>query len=189
MIRSITLRSIASHPSWRATTSSRVVTRQYGSSFRVLNATSSGRSSTYTPPPPLNTPSRSDDKYLKAHFDSPSSQTPSFNSPQGLFLYPPLGQAEALGPLTDRTLIHSQAIVDRICRAKDDPSGKELRLVVKNLDRLSDLLCGVIDMCELVRNVHPDEMWVEESERSYERLCSFMNGLNTHVGLYEVSLG
>jgi len=59
---------------------------------------------------------------------------------------------------------------------------------VKNLDRLSDLLCGVIDMCELVRNVHPDESWVIEAERAYERLCSFMNGLNTDQGLYKVSL-
>ena len=60
-------------------------------------------------------------------------------------------------------------------------------MVVKNLDRLSDVLCGVIDMCELVRNVHPDELWVMESEKAYERLCSFMNGLNTDQGLYRVS--
>jgi len=59
---------------------------------------------------------------------------------------------------------------------------------VKNLDRLSDLLCGVIDLCELVRNVHPEEEWVEESEKAYERLCSFMNGLNTDTGLYKVSI-
>lgn len=77
--------------------------------------------------------------------------------------------------------------MDRICAAKDDSTGKELRLVVKNLDRLSDVLCGVIDMCELVRNVHPEEEWVVECDKSYERLCSFMNGLNTHTGLYEVS--
>ena len=77
--------------------------------------------------------------------------------------------------------------MDRICLAKDDPSGRELRLVVKNLDRLSDLLCGVIDLCELVRNVHPDDQWITACERSYDRLCSYMNGLNTHVGLYEVS--
>jgi intermediate peptidase len=60
--------------------------------------------------------------------------------------------------------------------------------VVKNLDRLSDLLCGVIDLCELVRNVHPDEAWVSESDSTYERLCSFMNELNTDTGLYKVSL-
>lgn len=88
--------------------------------------------------------------------------------------------------MTDRTLVHGTALVDRISNSVDDATGREVRLVVKNLDRLSDLLCGVIDMCELVRNAHPEQAWVEESDRAYERLCSFMNGLNTHQGLYKV---
>ena len=58
--------------------------------------------------------------------------------------------------------------------------------VVKNLDRLSDLLCGVIDLAETVRNSHPDRAWVEAANTAYETLCEFMNVLNTHVGLYEV---
>ncbi|OXH64855.1 mitochondrial intermediate peptidase 1, partial [Cryptococcus neoformans] len=65
------------------------------------------------------------------------------------------------------------------------PDPAELRHVVKNLDRLSDVLCGVIDMCELVRNVHPDPRWIEETEKTYETLCSFMNELNTNRGLYD----
>jgi len=55
--------------------------------------------------------------------------------------------------------------------------------VVKNLDRLSDMLCGVIDLAELVRNAHPDRAWVEAANNAYEALCEFMNVLNTHVGL------
>ena len=145
-------------------------------------------SSSYIPPPPLSTPSSSDDAILRAHFDHPHPiATPDpFTPPSGLFLLKPLTIPSALGPLTDRTLIHGQYLVDRICRAPSDSSGQELRLVIKNLDRLSDLLCGVIDMCELVRNVHPDGKWVLESEKGYERLCSFMNELNTDRGLYEV---
>lgn len=83
--------------------------------------------------------------------------------------------------------MHGQAIVQRLRDAPLDSTGKELRLVVKNLDRLSDLLCGVIDMCELVRNVHPEREWVEQSDIAYERLCSFMNELNTDPRLYHVS--
>lgn len=128
---------------------------------------------------------------LKEHFDTPGSAAFSalFSTSTGLFGLHPLVNPRALEPLTQRTLIHAQQLVDRIRNAKsvNDPSGREIRLVVKNLDRLSDLLCGVIDMCELVRNVHPDKKWVAASERSYERLCSFMNGLNTDQGLYEVS--
>ncbi|KAK4688643.1 hypothetical protein P7C73_g1446, partial [Tremellales sp. Uapishka_1] len=141
---------------------------------------------------PLILPSSSTatDDLLKHHFDSPSpstsTSTSSFlSSPAGLFLLPALSSPAALPLLTSRTLIHGQKIVDRICSSVNDPTGKELRLVVKNLDRLSDLLCGVIDLCELVRNVHPDEEWVSEAETAYERLCSFMNGLNTDRGLFE----
>jgi Zn-dependent oligopeptidase len=60
--------------------------------------------------------------------------------------------------------------------------------VVKNLDRLSDMLCSVIDLAELVRNAHPDPEWVNSANGAYEQLCEYMNVLNTHVGLYEVRL-
>jgi intermediate peptidase len=129
-----------------------------------------------------------DDTIIKYFFDSLS---PAYASPQGsnggLFQLEPLTAPHSLSHLTDRTLVHGQAIVDRICNSVSDPTGKELRLVVKNLDRLSDLLCGVIDMCELVRNVHPDTAWLDACDEAYERLCSFMNGLNTDRGLFQVS--
>jgi intermediate peptidase len=124
-----------------------------------------------------------DDSDLRDLFDHPSGSRSSLTQPTGLFDYH-LSSPESLRPLTERTLIHGQAIVDRIRNSPSDP--KELRRVVKNLDRLSDILCGVIDMCELVRSVHPNQRWVDECDLAYERLCSFMNGLNTDRGLYEV---
>lgn len=147
-------------------------------------------------PPPASpvsgSSSRADDEDLRAHFDqllpTPSSSTASSSSSNGLFLFPPLTDPSSLSRLTERTLIHGHAIVQRIRDAPLDSTGRELRLAVKNLDRLSDLLCGVIDMCELVRNVHPDSRWVDGSDMAYERLCSFMNELNTDQGLYKVSL-
>lgn len=132
------------------------------------------------------TSTRSDDALLRAHFDEPYNPTTAGGS-QGLFRLAPLADPSHLPRLTDRTLIQARAIVDRITQAPADPIGRELRLVVKNLDRLSDVLCGVIDMCELVRNVSPDDEWVGQADVAYERLCSFMNELNTHQGLYEVS--
>lgn len=126
---------------------------------------------------------RRDDSDLKDLFDHSSGSTSKLTHPTGLFDYH-LASPESLRPLTERTLIHGQAIVDRIRNSPSDP--RELRRVVKNLDRLSDVLCGVIDMCELVRSVHPNRRWVDECDLAYERLCSFMNGLNTDRGLYEV---
>lgn len=131
---------------------------------------------------PVSTAAVNDDD-VRHLFDS--TYTPRTSTPTGLFTLGPLTQPRNLRALTDRTLVHAQAIVERIARAQSDPTGIELREVVKNLDRLSDLLCGVIDMCELVRNAHPDRNWVAEADRAYERLCSFMNGLNTDRGLFE----
>ena len=152
-------------------------------------------STSYTPPvapayssSSLNTAEEAD---FKAYFDHYGGYgSTSHGGPrEGLFLFPPLQTPGDLPRLTTRTLVHGRAIVDRICAAPSSPGGeKELRLVVKNLDRLSDLLCGVIDMCELVRNVHTDVHWIRGSDAAYERLCSFMNELNTDQGLYKVRL-
>jgi intermediate peptidase len=86
--------------------------------------------------------------------------------------------------LTDATLIRAQLLTDRILRARESRS--ELLAVVKNLDRLSDLLCGVIDLAELVQNAHPEQPWIEAANFAHEKLCNFMNVLNTHTGLYAV---
>ncbi|TYJ57146.1 hypothetical protein B9479_002060 [Cryptococcus floricola] len=127
---------------------------------------------------------------LRAHFDLPYSISgPSvYADPgprRGLFLHEPLMSPCSLKRLTNRTLVHATAIVDRIVSAPFDSTGKELRLVIKNLDRLSDLICGVIDMCELVRNAHPDQSWKRESDQAYTVLCGFMNELNAKRELWE----
>jgi len=87
--------------------------------------------------------------------------------------------------LADSTLVRAQLLTERILRAPQ--SRGELFKVVKNLDRLSDLLCGVIDLAELLRNAHPDPEWVRSANESYEKLCEYMNVLNTNVGLYQVN--
>lgn len=86
--------------------------------------------------------------------------------------------------LADSTLLRAEVLTQRIVRARE--SREELARVVKHLDRLSDLLCGVIDLAELVRNAHPDPVWVQTAEHVYEKMCEFMNVLNTHVELYYV---
>jgi intermediate peptidase len=179
MIRSIT--SLPLRPSY----SRRILATRFSgrSSTRSLNTAASRIA---RPPPPVYHKAQDDSHDLRQLFDHAQTSTPPTSSQTtGLFDYP-VKTPYALRPLTERTLIHCQAIVDRICNSPGDPS--EMRRVVKNLDRLSDVLCGVIDMCELLRTVHPDPEWVEECEQAYARLCNFMNELNTHPGMYEVSL-
>ena len=132
-------------------------------------------------------PASGDDKALITLFDHPKSLL--LSSPfkvTGLFTHPSLVHPGALISLADATLVRAQLLTDRILRAPQ--SRDELQKVVKNMDRLSDMLCGVIDLSELVRNAHPDRLWVDAANQAYENLWEFMNVLNTHVGLYEVSL-
>ncbi|RDB28814.1 Mitochondrial intermediate peptidase [Hypsizygus marmoreus] len=130
-------------------------------------------------------PASVDDVSLVSLFDHPKSGSrTSPLSTTGLFQHSSLTHPHALVTLADATLVRAQLLTDRILRARESRS--ELLKVVKNLDRLSDMLCGVIDLAELVRNAHPDRIWVDAANHAYETLCEFMNVLNTHVGLYEV---
>ncbi|BGP43384.1 Mitochondrial intermediate peptidase [Rhodotorula kratochvilovae] len=133
------------------------------------------------------------DKVLLQAFNTPSSAytaSPSSVTTTGLFGQPALTSPDEFPDLAYRTTLRAKVLVNRLCRPSPPPQSLEeaeraFLDMVKNLDRLSDLLCGVIDLAELVRNVHPDQWWVEGANAAYEELCEYMNELNTHVGLYE----
>ncbi|EPT01518.1 hypothetical protein FOMPIDRAFT_1029754 [Fomitopsis schrenkii] len=132
------------------------------------------RAATATATVPL--PASRDDSDIIVLFDQPNvAQWAASLSPTGLFGHPTLTSPSAFHALANS--MHPPAARE---------SRQELFKVVKNLDRLSDLLCGVIDLAELIRNAHPDKAWVRCADDVYEQLCEFMNVLNTHVGLYEV---
>ncbi|KAH9858016.1 mitochondrial intermediate peptidase [Lenzites betulinus] len=128
-------------------------------------------------------PASVDDTNLIAFFDHPQPPQKVI-SPTGIFGHRILTTPAAFNALADSTLRRATLLTERILRARE--SRDELFKVVKNLDRLSDMLCGVIDLAELLRNAHPDPIWVRTAEEVYEKLCEFMNVLNTNVGLYEV---
>ena len=128
-------------------------------------------------------PASVDDTDLIAFFDQPQTLQKT-TSPTGIFGHSTLTTPAAFIALADSTLRRAELLTERILRARE--SRDELFKVVKNLDRLSDMLCGVIDLAELLRNAHPDPVWVRSAEEVYEKLCEFMNVLNTNVGLYEV---
>ncbi|KAI0082085.1 mitochondrial intermediate peptidase [Panus rudis PR-1116 ss-1] len=131
-------------------------------------------------------PASTDDALIIEDFDHPSftGYRSSPLSPTGLFKHPILTSPAQFKSLAAATQRRAEILTERIVRARE--SRDELFKVVKNLDRLSDMLCGVIDLAELIRNTHPDSAWVECAEVVYDELCQFMNVLNTHVGLYEV---
>lgn len=128
-------------------------------------------------------PASVDDTNLIAFFDYPQAPQ-KVTSPTGIFGHRILTTPAAFNALADSTLRRAHLLTERILRARE--SRDELFKVVKNLDRLSDMLCGIIDLAELLRNAHPDPMWVQSADEVYEKLCEFMNVLNTNVGLYDV---
>lgn len=130
------------------------------------------------------------DTNLRAILDEPFSNAASSSmifTPTGLFGNANLQSPQDFITLANATIRRAKAIVARITNAPN-AGAEEMRMVVKNFDRLSDVLCGVIDMAELVRHAHPDPEWAEASHDAYEILCSYMNILNTHTGLYEVRI-
>lgn len=137
--------------------------------------------------PPLPNGVEADHDIMRDLIDHPhATRAPRGSQPTGLFQIPTLREPEAFLVLAQRTLIRCQLLVSRLAHAAapDTPSSELVR-VVQNLDRLSDLLCGVIDMAELVRHAHPEPAWAEAANAAYEYLCNYMNVLNTHTGLYD----
>jgi mitochondrial intermediate peptidase len=60
---------------------------------------------------------------------------------------------------------------------------EEYRAIPRDLDRLSDLLCRVIDLSDFVRSIHPDHNIQSAATESYSLMFQYMNELNTTTGL------
>jgi hypothetical protein len=129
-------------------------------------------------------PATADDLDLAAVFDQPSTSTHTSSIPSGLFGENALTTPQSFHALAVANVLKAQAITQRVLDAPR--SREEMFKVVKNLDRLSDTLCSVIDLAELVRNSHPDAKWVKMADDIYDQLCEYMNTLNVSVKLYEV---
>lgn len=127
-------------------------------------------------------PISSDDRLLLDFFNQPHRP---INGSAGLFRHKQVISPEAFSHVAYATMIRANYIVKRIINANDE---QETRKIVKNIDRLSDLLCKIIDMTELVRHVHPNRAWVDAANNVYDILCEYMNGLNTDIKLGAVSI-
>jgi intermediate peptidase len=75
-----------------------------------------------------------------------------------------------------------QAIVHSVLNAS---SVDEYRRMARDLDRLSDLLCRVIDIADFMRATHPDPKIQDAATRAYALMFEYMNVLNTTTGLHE----
>ncbi|KAH9468127.1 hypothetical protein Pst134EA_011748 [Puccinia striiformis f. sp. tritici] len=67
---------------------------------------------------------------------------------------------------------------------ENDPR-KDFLDCIRAFDRLSDILCRVIDLAESIRNLHPNQLWINAANQAHSLLSRYMNTLNTHKELYD----
>lgn len=129
-----------------------------------------------------------DDRTLRQIFDSPSfwkdfsAKTRyrhggrSAGLLQNRYLTRPQGFAE----FANVTLQKCQKIVAQVLQYN---SIEQYKRITRDLDRLSDLLCRVIDLSDFIRAVHPDRTIQAAATQAYAAMFQYMNVLNTTSGL------
>ncbi|EZF36328.1 mitochondrial intermediate peptidase [Trichophyton mentagrophytes] len=131
---------------------------------------------------------RHDDTNLRLVFDSNSfwrqfSQRQSASSRRtGLLQNQYLTNPEGFRKFAHISLHKCQKIVGKVLAAS---TLEDFRRMAKDLDRLSDLLCRVIDMAEFMKTNHPDPAIQEAATEAFAFIFEYMNILNTTPGLHE----
>ncbi|KAJ1723710.1 Mitochondrial intermediate peptidase [Coemansia erecta] len=130
--------------------------------------------------------SSEDERTLRDIFDLPTKTTLGSRwyhqgQPTGLLMESRFVSPKSFRKAGKQAVAEAEQLVARILQAQTD---QERRQVLKCLDQLSDALCRVMDVAELVRQVHPDSAWQTAADEVYAEMFDYMNGLNTHVGLY-----
>ena len=129
-----------------------------------------------------------DDRILRQIFDSPNfwkdfsqSSKYAYNSrSSGLFQNRYLTEPKGFEVFANTSLGKAKRIVEKVLNAS---SVEEYRHVARDLDRLSDLLCRVIDLSDFVRATHPDPKIQAAATKAYSMMFEYMNVLNTTTGL------
>ncbi|PHH62008.1 hypothetical protein CDD81_7632 [Ophiocordyceps australis] len=127
--------------------------------------------------------SRHDDGQLRELFDSPLSSGFSHGGLEpnaGLFKNRYLTSPNGFTAYAQKNLAKATLLVRRVLAAS---TTAEYQTMVRDLDRLSDMLCRVLDMSEFVRLTHPDARFQEAATAAWSMVYEYMNQLNTMSGL------
>ncbi|OQV01291.1 hypothetical protein CLAIMM_06673 isoform 1 [Cladophialophora immunda] len=80
----------------------------------------------------------------------------------------------------EASVIQCKRLVERTLAAS---TAEQYRVIPRDLDRLSDLLCRVIDLSDFIRSIHPSDDVAASASASYSLMFQYMNELNTTTGL------
>ncbi|PKY05918.1 metalloendopeptidase family intermediate peptidase [Aspergillus campestris IBT 28561] len=129
-----------------------------------------------------------DDETLRRVFDSQpfwrdfSQRSAAQTKPTGLVQNQYLTSPEGFRTFAGTTLQKCQAIVTKVLQAS---TLEDYRTMARDLDRLSDLLCRVIDLSDFIRVIHPDPQVQDAATQAYALMFEYMNVLNTTTGLHD----
>lgn len=125
-----------------------------------------------------------DDAVLRELFDAPTGRSfPKFSlkkSNAGLFKNRYLTNPNGFLTFAQKNLERATRIVRSVLSAS---TTTEYQAIVRNLDRLSDLLCRVLDLSDFVRMTHPDIQFQQAAADAWSMVYQYMNELNTMTGL------
>ncbi|KAI0383693.1 mitochondrial intermediate peptidase-like protein [Hypomontagnella monticulosa] len=129
-----------------------------------------------------------DDSLLRQIFDSPPKfkdfAKPFFKIGNrenvGLFRNKYLTSPQGFLTFADVTIRRAQKLVSKVLNAS---TLEDYKALVRDLDRLSDLLCRVLDVSDFVRVTHPDEKIQAAASQAWSLVYQYMNQLNTATGL------
>lgn len=129
-----------------------------------------------------------DEDTLQKIFDSGpfwqdfSQSTPAVTRNEGLLGIPYLKTPEGFFTFVQVT---KQKCDDIVARTLAASSLDDYRAMARDMDRLSDLLCRVIDVSDFMRVFHQDAAVIKAATQAYEHMFEYMNVLNTTAGLNE----
>lgn len=130
-----------------------------------------------------------DDSFLKKIFDSKDTwkditrgRKTTGGRNVGLFQNRYLTSPKGFELFANANLAKAKRIVEKILSAS---TTEQYRSMARDLDRLSDTLCRIIDLSDFVRSTHPDPRIQAAASQSHRMMFEFMNVLNTTTGLNE----
>ncbi|KAF2176368.1 zincin [Zopfia rhizophila CBS 207.26] len=124
---------------------------------------------------------KQDDEALRKIFDSVKfwedfSRSSKKNPPTGIVGNRYLTHPDGFLDFVTVTLQRCENVVQKVSAAS---TVNEYKTMVKDLDRLSDLLCRVIDLADFVRGTHPNRKIQSAATKAYSIMFQYMNQLNT----------
>ncbi|MCJ1313946.1 Mitochondrial intermediate peptidase [Agyrium rufum] len=127
-----------------------------------------------------------EDRLLRQIFDN-RSVWEEFSRPKsrelaGLFKNQYLKSPDGFQRFAETTIERCRIIVNEVLAIS---TIEDYRGIARQLDRLSDLLCRIIDLAEFVRSTHPDSRYQNAAAEAHTMMFGYMNTLNTTTGLYE----